>query len=207
VAQTPSRAILIPPALLVVADFGGNHMKTIAVKELMVPLEGYATVHQDATLLEAILALEKAQLALDPSRHKHRAILVLDAGGKVVSKMTMKRILVVLEPNYGKVEGTGVLERSGYSPDLIKSMLKRNALWTEPLQFFSERATRLKVSDFIQAPSEDEYIDENATLGEAAHQLIVQPYLSLLVTSGDEVVGILRLSDVFTKICNIIKGD
>jgi len=35
----------------------------------------------------------------------------------------------------------------------------------------------------------------------------VQPYLSLLVTSGDEVVGILRLSDVFTKICDIIKGD
>ena len=52
-----------------------------------------------------------------------------------------------------------------------------------------------------------EYIDENATLGEATHQLIVQPYLSLLVTSGDEVVGILRLSDVFTKICDIIKGD
>ena len=52
------------------------------------------------------------------------------------------------------------------------------------------------MSDFIQAPSENEYIDENATLGEATHQLIVQPYLSLLVTSGDEVVGILRLSDV-----------
>ena len=31
----------------------------------------------------------------------------------------MKNILVALEPNYGKVEGTGVLERSGYSPDWI----------------------------------------------------------------------------------------
>jgi hypothetical protein len=101
----------------------------------------------------------------------------------------------------------GVLERSGFSPDLIKDMLANNALWAEPLQFFSERAARLKVSDFIHAPSQDEYIDENATLGEATHQLIVQPYLSLLVTSADEVVGILRLSDVFTKICDIIKGD
>jgi hypothetical protein len=172
----------------------------------MVPLEGYATVPREATLREAILALEKAQKSLDPTRHKHRAILVLDASGKVLSKITMKNILVALEPNYGKVEGTGVLERSGYSPDLIRSMLKSDALWTEPLQFFGERATRLKVSDFIQPPSEEEYIDENATLGEATHQLIVQPYLSLLVTSGDEVVGILRLSDVFTKICNIVKG-
>ncbi|GAF88468.1 unnamed protein product, partial [marine sediment metagenome] len=87
-------------------------MKTITVKELMVPLEEYATVSQEATLREAVLALEKAQMALDPSRHKHRAILVLDESGKVVSKITMKNILVALEPNYGKVESMGVLERS-----------------------------------------------------------------------------------------------
>jgi len=182
-------------------------MKTIAVKDLMVPLEAYATVPREATLLEAVLALEKAQLTLDPSRHKHRAILVLDESGKVVSKITIKNILVALEPNYGKVEGTGVLERSGYSPDLIRSMLEDNALWAEPLQFFRERATKLKVVDFIQAPSENEYIDDHATLGEAIHRLVVYPYHSLLVTSADEVVGILRLSDVFTKICDVIKSD
>jgi CBS domain-containing protein len=181
-------------------------MKTIKVRELMVPLEDYATVSQEATLLEAVLALEKAQMALDPSRYKHRAILVLDENGKVASKITMKNILVVLEPNYGKVEGTGVLERSGYSPDLIRAMLVDNALWTEPLQFLCERATKLKVGALIQAPSEGEYIDANATLGEAIHQLIVYPYHSLLVTSGDEVVGVLRLSDVFAKVCDVIKS-
>lgn len=182
-------------------------MRTITVKELMVPIKKYATVSREATLRDAVLALEKAQMALDPSRHKHRAVLVLDESGKVVSKITMKHILIALEPNYGKVEGTGVLERSGYSPDLIRSMLENNALWTEPLQFFRERASKLKVGDLIHAPSEDEYIDENATLGEAIHQMIVNPYLSLLVTSGDEVLGILRLSDVFTKICDVIKGN
>ena len=181
-------------------------MRTITVRELMVPVEGYATVPREATLREAILALEKAQMTLDPSRHKHRAILVLDESGKVLGKITMKDILVALEPNYGKVEGRGVLERSGFSPDLIRSMLANNALWAEPLQFFRERAATLKVGDFIQAPSEEgEYIDENATLGEAIHQLIVYPYLSLLVTSGKEVVGILRLSDVFAKVCDEIK--
>ncbi|MGD9138691.1 MAG: CBS domain-containing protein [Desulfobacterales bacterium] len=83
-------------------------MKTIPVKELMVPLEAYATVTIEATLREAIIALERAQVALDPSRHKHRAILVLDERGKVISKITMKNILMALEPNYGKVEGAGV---------------------------------------------------------------------------------------------------
>ena len=181
-------------------------MKTIPVKELMVPLKAYATVSRKATLREAVLALEKAQLTLDPTRHKHRAILVLDEDGQVVSKMTMKDILVAIEPNYGRVEGTDVLERSGYSPDMIKDMLDDNALWMEPLQFICERAAGLKLSSFTRAPSADEYIDENATLAEAAHQLVIYPFLSLLVTRGDRVVGILRLSDLFSKICEIMKN-
>ena len=61
-------------------------MKTITVKELMVPLKEYATVHREATLRETVLALEKAQMTLDPSRHKHRAILVLDESGKLGAK-------------------------------------------------------------------------------------------------------------------------
>jgi len=181
-------------------------MKTIPLKELMVPLADYATVSREATLREAVMALEEAQKTLDPSRHKHRAILVLDETGKVVSKITMKNILVALEPKYGKIEGMDVLERSGYSPDMIKDMLEDNVLWMEPLQFICERAAGLKLIDFIQAPSAGEYIDENATLAEATHRLVISPYHSLLVNRGDKVVGILRLSDLFSKICEIMKN-
>jgi len=44
-------------------------MRTITVKELMVPLKGYATVPREATLREVVLALEKSQMSLDPSQH------------------------------------------------------------------------------------------------------------------------------------------
>ena len=40
-------------------------MKTTPVKELMIPLADYATVSREATLRESVIALEKAQLALD----------------------------------------------------------------------------------------------------------------------------------------------
>ena len=180
-------------------------MRTLVVKELMVPIEDYATVRQEANLQEAIFAMEKAQTGLESSHHKHRAILVLDDNRNVVGKLTMKDILIALEPNYGNIKGMEALTRSGHSPDLIKSMLKDNALWLEPLQFVCERGTQLKVSDFVKPPEDSEHVDENATLGEAVHQLIVYPYHSLLVTRGKRVVGILRLSDVFATICDKIK--
>jgi len=180
-------------------------MRNVLVKELMVRLEEYATVPQGATLYEAILALEKAQMTLEPSQFRHRAILVLDESGNVFGKITMKDILFALEPNYGNFEGMEALSSSGHSPDMIKSMLEENALWLEPLQFVCERATQLKVSDFVGPPENTEYVDQNAKLGEAIHQLVVYPYHSLLVLGGKKVVGILRLSDVFAVICDKIK--
>ncbi|MBW2216682.1 MAG: hypothetical protein JRF34_05745, partial [Deltaproteobacteria bacterium] len=67
-------------------------MKTYTVKDLMVPLSEYATVLEDASLYEAVVALEKAQgefnthLEKAPGgfeikRHPHRAILVLNKDG------------------------------------------------------------------------------------------------------------------------------
>ena len=180
-------------------------MRTVNVKDLMVPTEEYATVLQDASLREAILALEKAQMTLEPMKYRHRAILVLDENRNVLGKLTIKNILIALETTYGKLEGMEVLSRSGYSPDLIKSMLENHTFWLEHLQFVCERAAQLKVSDFVSSPLDSEYVDENATLAEAIHQLIVYPYASLLVTRDKKVVGILRLSDVFATICDKIK--
>jgi CBS domain-containing protein len=63
-------------------------VKNYTVKELMIPLSEYATVTVGATLYEAVLALEEAQLDFDLTRYRHRAILVLDERGDVVGKMS-----------------------------------------------------------------------------------------------------------------------
>jgi CBS domain containing-hemolysin-like protein len=54
--------------------------------------------------------------------------------------------------------------------------------------------------------TEREYIDEAAPLDEAIHQLIMGHHQSLIVTRGDEIIGILKLSDIFREICLMIKA-
>ena len=60
-------------------------MEEKTVKDLMVPLAAYATVSEEATLFEAVLALEEAGKKYDQSRDKHRAVLVLDKTGHVAA--------------------------------------------------------------------------------------------------------------------------
>ena len=94
-------------------------MKSITVKDIMVPLSEYATVTKEATLGEAILALEKAQKKFDPSRHRHRAILVFDENNKIVGKISMLDVLRALEPKYGEIEDKEMLSRYGFSPQFL----------------------------------------------------------------------------------------
>jgi CBS domain-containing protein len=179
-------------------------MKTVQVKDVMVALEDYATVSENATLYEAVLALEKAQEEFDQSQYRHRAILVYDDKQKIVGKISQLDLLIALEPNYQIVD-FDKLSHFGYSLDYLKSVAK-TSFWDKPLKNICKKAATLIVKDFMHTPSQGEYIKEDANLDQAIHQLITQKALSLLVTREQDIVGILRLADVFTFVSKNIKA-
>jgi len=51
---------------------------------------------------------------------------------------------------------------------------------------------------------EGEYVDESASIADAIHQLILGHHQSLLVSKANKVIGILRLSDVFKLVCDVM---
>ena len=53
----------------------------------MIPVEKYATVHQDATLLEAILTLERSQPSAQEHLQPYRAVLITDDNHDIVGKI------------------------------------------------------------------------------------------------------------------------
>lgn len=177
-------------------------MEIIPVEDLMVPIEEYATVGKDATLYEAVKALEKAQEDFDykHSFYRHRAILVLHKNGDVLGKISQLDILRALEPKYGDMGDMRYLSRTGFSAHFIKSIMDKYALCDIPLTEMCGRATDLKVTDFMYKPNEGEYIEADAALCEAIHMLVMGDHQSLLVTRDEKIVGILRLTDVFKEI-------
>ena len=182
-------------------------MKTRRVKDLMVPLVEYATVSEDASLYEAVLALEEAQKKFRQDAYKHRAILVLDKGGRVVGKLSQLDVIKGLEAGYKKMGDFKGISHTGFSTEFIKSMVDKYDLWQKPLEDICRRAPHIKVKDVMYTPTEGEYVPDEATLDQALHQLVVGHHQSLLVTKGGkQIVGILRLTDVFQEVCGMIKA-
>ena len=180
-------------------------MKTVAVKDLVVPLSEYATVFETASLYEAVLALEKAQEEFDHTKYRHRGILVLNRDGHVVGKIGQLDILRALEPNYAQIQGNTGFARLGFTKKFMQSMLESYHLWASPLTDICARAGTIPVSDFMYVPGEGEYVEETASLDEAIHQLVMGHHQSLLVTRGKAITGILRLTDVFAAVFHILK--
>jgi CBS domain-containing protein len=181
-------------------------MKNVTVKEIMVPLSEYASVNEEATLMDAVLALEKAQQAFDASRYQHRAVLVLNSSGKVAGKISQIDVLRALEPKYGEMQGShGIVGHMGFTKSFMKQIFRAYNLWDNPLDDICRKGCERKVKDFMHTPKEGEYVEEIATMDEAIHQLVMGHHQSLLVTKGESVAGILRLTDVFSAVVGKLK--
>jgi len=153
-----------------------------------------------------VKALNLAQQEFDQTRDRYRAILVIDKDKNVVGKLSQLDVIRSLEPKYLKFEDRKELSRFGLSKDYMDAMLKEYHLWEEPMDNICEKASKIIVKTIMYAPTEGEYVREEATLEEAIHQLVMGRHQSLLVTRGKEIVGILRLTDVFREIANRISA-
>lgn len=177
-------------------------MKTYKVKELMVSLSEYATVSEDATLFEAVKALEKAQKNFPQDRYPHRAVLIYDKNKKIIGKIGLLDVLKALEPKYFEMQDRQGMKALGFSRQFMKSMMENFRLLEGAMENICRKAGETKVSKFVVTPTEGEFVDMDASINEAIHQLVLGQHQSLLVTdkSGD-IVGILRLTDLFSIIC------
>ena len=176
-------------------------MKTVSIKELMVPLNEYATVSEDATLEDAIQALDHAQETYCQNIYRHRAVLVLDKKQQPMGKISQIDALRALEPKYKEIQNQdtrGTFRH--FSRMFLNSMIEHHRLFDGSLEDLRKKAANIHVRDFMHTLSAEECVSEDATLDEAIHQLVMGHQQSLLVERDDKIVGILRLTDVFSAV-------
>ena len=181
-------------------------MSEILVKDIMIPLDQYATVHEDANLYEAVMALEECQARQDIP--DPRAVLVVGKKNHVVGKLSLLDVIKALEPSYEKIlESRPGSARFGFSHRFLKLLADDYKLWSNPLDQICRKAADIKVKDIMYSPStEGEFVSEDATLPEALHQVIMGHHQSLLVMKNKRITGILRVKELFGQVVESMKS-
>lgn len=179
-------------------------MQSLKVKDIMVPTSEYTTISKDATLYEAIQVLANAQVEFKNAENRHRAILVLDSEDRVVGKLSQIDVIRGLEPGYRDVKPPAELNHWALSKETITNIMKDMQLWQKPLEDICKKSNRIYVRDLMYTPAEGEYVNQSATLDEAIHQLVIGHHQSLLILEDNNVTGILRLTDVFNSLAQVV---
>jgi len=176
------------------------------VIDVMLPLEEYAVVSEDDTLYDAFIALENAQKKRPASRQKHRAVLVRNSNNEIVGKLGHLGFLKALEPGYKNLGELDGISKAGLTKEYITSMMKNFELLQDDLDDIRNKTKTIKMKEVMRSMTEQ--VDVNDTINEAIHNIIIWQILSVLVTKGGKVVGILRLSDLFDEVSrNILKNN
>jgi CBS domain-containing protein len=171
-------------------------MREIRVRELMTPLNQYTTISGEASLKDAFVALEGAlrgEQKPDPSYPRDFAVLVVDSNQRVIGRLVVWDVLKGLETQaVSRVDSLAMVD--GYG------------VWSQPLANLATKAHYTKVKNLVKSLDKREYITEDATLDVALHRLVENRFLSLIVTKERQSVGVLRVVDVFSRVCSMVKA-
>jgi len=178
-------------------------MSDSRVKDLMIPLDDFPVVRENATLLEAIEALDRAQESLPEGRQPFRAVLVINSDGKIVGKIGQLAFLKALEPKYAALGDLDQLVRAGVSDEAQSLMMEHFRFFQDDINDLCRRARTVIAGDAMHPLTES--VAESDSLNEALHKIVFYQTLSMLVTRENDIVGILRLSDLFEEIARQMK--
>lgn len=174
----------------------------MTLKDLMVPIQEYAKVNQEAHLYDALVALETAQAKLPKGKAPHRAVLVENETGELVGNIGRLVFIKALGAEFSALKTKEAMNRAGISQESISAVMSHMRFFQEKHVTLQERAKSIKAKDVMHPVGES--IDESASLQEAINLFGAWQTLSILVTRKDQVVGVLRLSDLFQEMARQI---
>jgi predicted transcriptional regulator len=180
-------------------------MEKMKVKELMRPVEEFPRISRQATFFEAVEALEKAQQEFSSGKAPQRILLVYDEAGKIVGKLSPMDVVKGLEPNYDKIDSLKTISHYRLAPGTLESMKEHFRLWQRPLADLCTKAYRVKIESFIRMPTPDHMVKADDRMDNAFHLFVVGRHDSLFVREGEEIVGMIRFSDVYRKIAQTLR--
>lgn len=180
-------------------------MENLKVMDLMVPVEKFPRISEKSSLYEALSALESAQEAFLAGKAEQRILLVENAKGEIVGKISPIDLVRGLENNYTRVNFEQTMTNMGFKY-IADSMLKEYNLWESPFKDLCRKAGSVHIKDFVNIPSDAQMVKAEDGLAKCFHLFIMNRHDTLFVFKDKKLVGMLRFSDVYRKVSQTMKA-
>lgn len=176
-------------------------MKERSIKDIVIPLDRFPTVNASDNLSTAMKKFKEAQKNA-PKGRPFIGMIVVNKKGKVIGKIGHKAILCALNPRHDKIFDLDQLQKSSISNNFLESISDSFDNWVSDSVDLKALAESKLCSDIMHPIAE--HIDEEHTLAHALHHLITWDSLTVPVSRGDKIIGVVRLMDIYFELEKII---
>lgn len=173
-------------------------MKKTTARAVMVALEKYPHVPEDATLAEAVAVLEESQIEKGGWISMPRVVLVLGEGNQLLGRMRRRDILRGLGPSFLTAP---TAEHQEKHFDVQIDALLTELMSDEDVDKIRRRSSK-PVSE-VMRPFEAT-VDVNDSLLTVIREMVQQDEHLLPVLEDGKVVGVARTVDVLREIARVM---
>jgi CBS-domain-containing membrane protein len=162
------------------------------VKDLMIPLEDYPHIPYWFTLRQAMAIIREAAIKFEGA-FEPRAVLVFDEKYQLMGILTLRDMIKGLEPKF--LQETSLVKMDPNLTVLMGDLSGTNmrAASQRPV---SEVMSPIKVT-----------VDSSAPIAKALYLMIQENAGLMPVMQAGKVAGMIRLSDLFNEIAQVVLGD
>ena len=162
------------------------------VKDLMIPLEDYPHIPYWFTLRQAMAIVREAAVKFEGA-FEPRAVLVFDEKYQLMGILTLRDMIKGLEPKF--LQETSLVKMDPNLTVLMGDLLGPNM----------KAASQRPVSE-VMSPIQVT-VDGSAPVGKALYLMIQENVGFLPVMQAGKVAGMVRLSDLFNEVAQVVLGD
>lgn len=184
-----------------------SEKKMDGVWDLVIPAAEFPVISEEASLREAILALDTAHSDFMAGKRKQRLLFVLDSAGDVIGKVSPKDVLKGLIPNYANLADRQAAKLPGDFDYLRNSRALQGLMeyTVMPWDDLCVMARDVKVKDFVLRPDQNQIVQLRDNLNKAIYRFILGRYDNLFVADDGKLVGMIQFADVYGMVLDRIK--
>lgn len=173
-------------------------LDNLTAADLMIPLEKYPHIPYWFTIRQAMEEIEHCAIEINGRQSLPRFVLIFDEEYQLMGTVRRRNLLRGLEPDF-MINYTIDEMKKIFAPDADQK--KKKEILSQAIKDIKKQAER-QVSEIMQP------IEETAEASDNIFQIIydinVNQVSLLPVLQDNRVVGVVRTSDVFHKICDSV---
>ena len=169
---------------------------TLVVRDVFIPLESYPNINENQSLYDAVQEIREFTTG-EKNQIRYAEMFVVNNENKLVGKINLIDILHALAPSLFAADKVAKFEGKGTNFPNLAILLEDSFL-----KKCAEQAT-IAIKDFM-SKIEDSVTADTPTLKTLMLMLNAKKY-SFPVVDGGEVIGVVRLEEIFLEICGHCK--